>query len=403
MSSILTVSQINTYISLKLKNDPKLRGITIKGEITNFSANIRSGHVYFSLRDQTSGIRAVMFRSYAEKLRFEPFDGMSVIAYGNIEVYERDGQYQLIVTQLMPDGAGSAYLALLKLKEKLQALGVFDAPKRSIPRYPEKIAVVTSPTGAAIQDVRNIIKRRYPAVKLELFPTSVQGDGAPSNIASALMQADQSGADTVILTRGGGAVEDLSAFNTEIVALAVYNCHTPVISAVGHEIDWTLCDLAADLRAPTPSGAAELATPDIEDMKAEIMSIRAMINHTAILRLRAFKETLRRYEYALSAMSVKGKIAYRRSELSSFRDSVEHLAKQRYVMSQLELSGICKMLESLSPNNVLSRGYALIYKGEDLSADAINLEVGDEIKIVMRDGMAGATVNKLKIGDNNEV
>lgn len=402
MSSILTVSQVNTYISFKLKNDPKLHGIAIKGEISNLSVNQRSGHMFFSLRDQGAVIKAVMFASNAAKLRFAPFDGMSVVAYGSIEVYERDGVYQIIVTQLAPDGAGNAYMALLKLKEKLQSLGVFDAPKRPIPRYPEKIAVVTSPTGAAVQDVKNIVIRRYPIAELEVFPTAVQGLDAPSSIANALYKADQSGADVIILTRGGGSAEDLSAFNTEVVAMAVYNCKTPVISAVGHEIDWTLCDLTADLRAPTPSGAAELATPDITEMRSTVQSMRSMLNHYAAAKVKSFRDNLNRYEYALSSLSVKGKIESRKSELEALKDSFERQTRHRLEVSRINLNGLCEMLKSLDPNNVISRGYALVYKDGDLTADASKLRVGDGISIVMRDGSADAEVKRI-IGDNDEI
>ena len=403
MSSILTVSQINTYIALKFRSDQKLRGIAVKGEITNMSRNRRSGHIYLSLRDNASLIKAVMFSRQAEKLRFAPFDGMSVIAYGNVDVYERDGVYQINVTQLLPDGEGSAYLALSKLKDKLDALGVFSAPKRPIARYPEKIALVTSADGAAVGDVTSIVTRRYPAAKLELFPTLVQGTDAPQSIVKALEQADASGADTIILTRGGGSAEDLSAFNVEAVVMAVYNCRTPVISAVGHEINWSLCDLAADLRAPTPSGAAELATPDIGDMRRELSALRAMLNHCANAKIVYFRDVLKRYEYALSAFSVKEKLASRQAELRSLRDAVERQTRHRFDVAELTLAGFREMLSSLSPQNVISRGYALVYKEGEIASGADKLSEGDSIKILMRGGCADAEVKKINIGDNDEV
>ena len=403
MSSILTVSQINTYISLKLQNDPKLHGVAIKGEISNLSVNQRSGHIFFSLRDQSSVIKAVMFASSASKLRFMPFDGMLAVAYGNIAAYERDGVYQIVVSQLMPDGAGNEYLALLKLKEKLQSLGIFDAPKKPIPRYPSKIAVVTSPTGAAIKDIKNIISRRYPIVKCELFPTAVQGAQAPEGIVAALKKADESGADTIILTRGGGSAEDLSAFNAEAVVMAVADCKTPVISAVGHEIDWSLCDLAADLRAPTPSGAAELATPDISEMRGELLSLKSMINHCAAAKVRSCRENLKRYEYALSALSVEEKIANRKTELKSVAETIERQARHRLEVSKLGLNSLCEMLESLNPHNVLSRGYALIYKDGIIASDVTMLNSGDRIRILMRGGNTDAEVKKISFGDKNEV
>lgn len=403
MNAILSVSQINTYISLKLKNDPKLRGIAIKGEISNLSINSRSGHMYFSLRDQDAVIRAVMFSREASKLRFQPFNGMSAIVYGSVDVYERDGVYQIIATQLIPDGAGNEYLALIKLKEKLQKLGVFDAEKRPIARYPKKIAVVTSPTGAALQDVKNIVSRRYPAVKLELFPTLVQGAEAPESIAKAIETADRCGADTVILTRGGGSSEDLSAFNAEIVVMAVYNCKTPLISAVGHEIDWSLCDLAADLRAPTPSGAAELATPDIIQMRAEIKTLKIMLDHLADARIKALRDGLKKYEYMLASLSVEEKIALRRREVKSLGETVESTAAQKLKLSRLTLLGLAEILESLNPNNVLQRGYALVYKDDSLAQSADKLAEGDKVKIIMHGGSADATVNKLTYGDENEL
>lgn len=406
MSAILSVSQINTYISLKLKNDPKLRGIAIKGEISNLSVSSRAGHIYFSLRDQNAVIKAVMFSRDAARLRFQPFNGMSAIVYGSVEVYERDGIYQIIVTQLLPDGAGNEYLALQKLKERLKELGVFDAEKRPIARYPQKIAVVTSPTGAAWQDVKNIVSRRYPKASLEIFPTLVQGAQAPESIANAIQSADKSGADTIILTRGGGSSEDLSAFNTELVVMAVYNCKTPLISAVGHEIDWSLCDLAADLRAPTPSGAAELATPDIAQMKNELRSMQILMRHLASARISACRENLKRYEYALAANSVKEKITMRRRELKNTCESLEAAANQRLRLSKITLDGLREILESLSPQNVLNRGYALVYSGESLATCADKLAAGDEIRVIMQNGSVDASVKRINItenGDENEV
>lgn len=402
MNAILTVSQINTYISLKLKNDPKLRGIAVKGEISNLSVNARSGHIYFTLRDQNAVIKAVMFSKDAAKLRFQPFCGMSAIVYGTVDVYERDGVYQIIATQLLPDGAGNEYLALIKLKEKLYDLGIFDAKKRDIPKYPQRIAVVTSPTGAALKDVKNIISRRYPLVKIELFPTSVQGAGAPESIAKAVCNADKSGADTIILTRGGGSKEDLSAFNTEAVVMAVYHCNTPIISAVGHEIDWTLCDLAADLRAPTPSGAAELATPDIGQMKSELGSMSVLLQQLADSRLATCRENLKKYEYALASMSVNEKISLRRRELKSIAESIQTTADQRLRYSKMSLEGQREILESLNPFDILKRGYALVYKGGGIAVDTDNLSAGDEVRIVMQNGSAEALIEKINLTENGD-
>lgn len=403
MNAILSVSQINTYISLKLKNDPRLRGIAIRGEISNLSQSSRAGHIYFSLRDGNAVIKAVMFAKDAARLRFQPFNGMSAIVFGSVEVYERDGVYQIIATQLLPDGAGNEYLALQKLKEKLSAMGVFSAEKRPIARYPQKIAVVTSPDGAAWQDVKNIIARRYPRVRLELFPTLVQGAQAPENIAKAIQNADKSGADTIILTRGGGSSEDLSAFNTELVVMAVYSCETPLISAVGHEIDWSLCDLAADLRAPTPSGAAELATPDVRQMKNELMSMQVLMRHLAAARLAACRESLKKYEYALASNSANEKISMRNRELSSLTQSLEDAARQRLRVSEITLGSLREILESLNPGNVLKRGYALVYSGEHLVTGVDKLSAGEEIRVILQNGSADAEIKRIENGDENEV
>lgn len=401
MSSILSVSQINTYISLKIKNDAKLRGVAVRGEISDLSRS-RAGHIYFTLGDGSSSVRAVMFAGNALKLRAEISSGMTVIAYGNIEVYERGGTYQLVATQLIPEGAGNAFLALNILKQKLADMGVFNAPKKPIPRYPRKIAVVTSPDGAAIHDVASTAARRYPLAETVLFPATVQGSDAPASICAAIRSADASGSDVIIVTRGGGSSDDLSAFNTEAVVLEVYSCKTPVISAVGHEIDWSLCDLAADLRAPTPTGAAELATPDAAEMKAEIAALRMSVKGLAASRLRTMRESLRKYEYALAAMSVKEKIKSRRAELINLRDRAQRQYRHRLEVSRLGLTSLRAMLESLDPKNVISRGYALVMKDGEIAADINSLSLGDSVEIVMRGGTAGAEVKRIS-GDSDEV
>ncbi len=401
MSSILSVSQINTYISLKIKNDAKLRGVAVRGEISDLSRS-RAGHIYFTLGDGSSSVRAVMFAGNASKLRAEISSGMTVIAYGNIEVYERGGTYQLVATQLIPEGAGNAFLALNILKQKLADMGVFSAPKKPIPRYPRKIAVVTSPDGAAIHDVASTVARRYPLAETVLFPATVQGSDAPASICAAIRSADASGSDVIIVTRGGGSSDDLSAFNTEAVVLEVYSCKTPVISAVGHEIDWSLCDLAADLRAPTPTGAAELATPDAAEMKAEIAALRMSVKGLAASRLRTMRESLRKYEYALAAMSVKEKIKSRRAELINLRDRAQRQYRHRLEVSRLGLTSLRAMLESLDPKNVISRGYALVMKDGEIAADINSLSLGDSVEIVMRGGTAGAEVKRIS-GDSDEV
>ncbi len=403
MNKIYTVSTVNAAVKAKLSSDPSLQGIAVKGELMNCSLNSASGHFYFSLTDSRASVRGVMYAQNAKRLRFYPADGVSVIAYGGMGLYERDGTYQIIATQMVPDGRGSEAAALEALKEKLAALGVFSAPKKPLPRYPEKIAVVTSPTGAAIEDVKKVIRGRYPIVKLALFPAVVQGADAPASISSALYEADRSGADVIILTRGGGSAEDLSAFNTEAVVMAVYNCKTPVISAVGHEIDLMLCDFAADVRAPTPSGAALMATPDIESMKSEVEALRISLKRAAEDKLHRLRESLTACQYALNAFSVEEKIRLRRAELSSLSSGISASAQMKLKGAKMELERLHDLLLSLNPENVLSRGYAMIYKGGGVVGNAGSLKAGDEIKIVMSGGNADATVNKVNQGDINEI
>ena len=391
---ILTVTQLSNILSAKLRLDPKLKGCAVKGEISDIASD-RSGHLYFRLRDLDSGIKCVMFSSNAQRLKFAPFDGMSVIAYGSVDIYQRDGGCELKVTQLMPDGAGAEYLALAKLKEKLSKLGIFSAPKKSIPAYPTEIAVVTSDTGAAFFDVKKIISRRYPIVSIKLYPTPVQGVGAPAGIVSALHEADKSGADLIILTRGGGSSEDLSAFNSGSVVMAVYGCEKPIISAVGHEIDWTLSDLAADLRAPTPSVAAELATPDITVMRRELDNLERMLRQSAEGRLKQFENVLNSYEYSLAAYSVRSKITLRQQELISISESLERQKNHRLKLCGMELVAIEDMLDSLNPKNVISRGYAIVYRDGELIPDYGRLTVNDSIRIVMRGGSVEAEVRKV--------
>ena len=243
MSSVITVSQLNRYLASKLRSDLKLKGIAVKGEISNFNIHYKSGHAYFTVKDSSSALKAVMFSSRVSRLKFVPEDGMSVLVMGNIEVYERDGVYQIIATEIAPLGVGVMHVQLEQTKKKLEKMGVFDVnKKKKIPLVPKKIAVVTSLTAAALQDIIHIAERRYPVCNIEVYPAQVQGTAAAQTICKALSAADKSGADTIILARGGGSSEDLMVFNDEAVALAVYACNTPVISAVGHETDTTLAD-----------------------------------------------------------------------------------------------------------------------------------------------------------------
>lgn len=392
MNSILSVSAINTYISFKLKNDSKLKGIAVSGEISDLSASHVSGHLYFTLTDGKSLIRAVMFAGSASRLKFRPESGLGVVAFGNIEVYEKNGVYQLICTQLIPSGQGAEYVRLMQLRQELSDLGVFSSPKKAIPKYPKKIAVVTSPVGAAIRDVISVSKRRYPLVEIDLFPALVQGTEAPASISAALKKADLSGADVIILTRGGGSSEDLSCFNTKEVVMAVYSCTTPVVSAVGHEIDYSFCDLAADLRAPTPSGAAELCTPDINEMITEINYMRKSLKSIVMKKTAFAISEVRSAATLISAYSPKKHVDSLVSQTNFYRASLESTMKKRLDQLTASVSGYKMMLSSIDPMKVLSRGYAIVSKGGSVVTSVSELRSGDVVQITLKDGSATAEI-----------
>lgn len=276
--AVLTVTQLNRYAAFQLKEDRHLQHLLIRGEISGFTRNQRSGHCYFILKDAESSVRAVLFRNQASRISIPLANGISVIAAATATLYEREGTFQLCVTDLQMDGVGAQQSALEQRKRRLAALGVFDAArKRPLPAFPKKIGVVTSASGAAIHDIEQVIRRRFPLVQVMLFPAQVQGDSAPESISHAIQRASQSDCDILIVGRGGGSAEDLQAFQTEEVVMAVFHCSIPVISAVGHEIDQTLTDYAADLRAPTPSAAAELAVPSMLELQYQIQANRKQL------------------------------------------------------------------------------------------------------------------------------
>lgn len=392
MNQILSVSALNTYISFKLKNDSKLKGIAVSGEISDLSASHVSGHLYFTLTDGKSLIRAVMFAGAASRLKFRPESGLEVIAFGNIEVYEKSGVYQLVCTQLIPSGQGAEYVRLMQLRQELSDLGVFSAPKKAIPKYPKKIAVVTSPVGAAIRDVISVSKRRYPLVEIDLFPALVQGAEAPASISTALKKADFSGADVIILTRGGGSSEDLSCFNTKEVVMAVYSCITPVVSAVGHEIDYSFCDLAADLRAPTPSGAAELCTPDINEMITEINYLKKTLTDTILKKTSSALLEVKNAATLIAVYSPKKYVSSLISQTNFYRTSLESTMKKRLDQLTTSVSGYKMMLSSIDPMKVLSRGYAIVSKGGSVVTSVSELIPGDIVQITLKDGSANAEI-----------
>lgn len=389
---ILSVTQINRYISFKFEDDKKLSGVMIKGEISNFTAH-RSGHFYFTLKDKESSIKAVMFKSHAVNVKFMPENGMNVIAMGNISVFERDGIYQVYVTDIVPDGIGSVYVASEQLKAKLQKEGIFDqSAKRPIPQMPVKIGVVTSKTGAALQDIINILSRRYPIGELVLVPALVQGEGAADSISKALIQAGKFDCDVIILARGGGSLEDLTPFNTEKVAYAVYNSSVPIISAVGHETDVTIADLAADLRAPTPSAAAEVVSVSKEQLNGNLNYYNEKLKNLIRIKLNNAEASLERLTERLIRFSPQFKIE---NNIRKFDDLQKRLDFAFIkIISDYENKYISRIsqMEALSPIKVLKRGYSLIYKNSNIISNISKLECGDIIEIKMSDGTVKAKI-----------
>ena len=390
---VITVSQINRYIGSILKNDRNIQGVMVRGEICDYVRHFRSGHAYFSLKDSESSLKAVMFSSAASRLKFTPEDGMSVVVSGSIGVYERDGAYQLYVNDIIPEGAGEAGAALEQLKKKLAKEGIFDtAHKRNIPPMPKKIGAVTSLSGAAVRDIINVLSRRYPIGEIYAVNALVQGDGAADSICRGILRAESAGCDVIIVGRGGGSSEDLSAFNTEKVAYAIYNCKVPVISAVGHETDFTIADLAADLRAPTPSAAAELSAPDITSLYEKIGIYERRAERAVYSILDKTSDRFIALNARLSAQSPKNRLRLTAEKLTGL-DKRREAAFLRYLQRLgSQLGEKAAKLDSLSPLKVLSRGYALVYKEDKLRSSSEKLEKGDKIRINFGNGGAEAEI-----------
>ncbi len=393
MSSLLTVSQLNRYIAFRMKEDKNLKEILISGEISNFTNHTKSGHLYFTLKDSTSSVKAVMFASAASRLCFVPASGMRVIISANVQVYERDGIYQLYVNDMQPDGIGALYIAFEQLKERLLVEGLFDESlKKPLPEFPTKIGIVTSIEAAALQDMLNIISRRYPIAEIVIYPCLVQGASAPESICSALKRADSGENDIIIVGRGGGSLEDLMAFNSESVARAIFNCETPVISAVGHETDTTIADYAADLRAPTPSAAAELAVPELSSLinflnASQKVLEKKLIDKTVFLRLQ-----LENREKSLIAAEPKNRIENSKKLLDERKHRLQELLKIQTELKSAKLKAKISALDNLSPTKIMMRGYSLVYKDEKLIHSVSELKTGDNISVKLYDGEIEATV-----------
>ena len=393
-NGIFTVSELNSYIKSLFEGNRTLASVTLRGEISNFT-NHRSGHLYFSIKDESAQLRAVMFRSSATKLKFIPSNGMRVIIHGSVSVYERDGSYQFYANSMQPDGIGALYLAYEQLKERLDKEGLFATEnKKPIPRLPKAIGVITSPTGAAVRDIINVITRRYPPARIYLYPALVQGDGAVESLIRALDYFDEAGlVDTVIIGRGGGSIEDLWAFNNETLARRIFDMSVPIISAVGHETDFTICDFVADLRAPTPSAAAELAVADIRELIYQIdTATDRCISAIKWQEARASDRLLLAKE-AVASLSEEGRLLGDRADnVSALLESLNFNLQAMLERKAGALQMLAGKAEALSPLAVLSRGYSLVTKGEHQIGSAKDLKPHDEIQIRFSDGAVSAEV-----------
>lgn len=395
---VLSVSQLNRYIKMNFDADENLANIFISGEISNFTNHYRTGHLYFTLKDDSAAVRAVMFNSSAKRLKFMPEDGMKVIARGRVSVYEASGQYQLYVDDMQPDGVGALNLAYEQLKEKLQKEGLFsELHKKPLPPYPEKVGVITSPTGAAVRDIINVLGRRFPYAEIVFCPVLVQGEGAHLQLTDAVnLFNSERAADVIIIGRGGGSIEDLWEFNDEGLARAVYNSDIPVISAVGHETDFTICDFVADMRAPTPSAAAELAVPDANELQ---YALSALKNRMFLNVSSGIADRRSRLEYLTSKGALKSPdemLSNRSQRLDTAFSKMLSSYENRIGGKKVEFISAATALSKLDPMSVLMRGFAFVSdkSGKNVYSSQA-LAKGDKINVRFHDGSAACEVKEI--------
>ena len=414
----LSISALTRYLKYKFDSDDNLRQIFLKGEISNLKIH-STGHLYFSLKDENSKINAIMFSTNARRLTFKPVEGTNVLVVGRVSIYEQTGNYQIYVDDMQEDGVGNLYVQYEKLKAELAKEGLFDqSKKKKIPKMPSRIGIITAPTGAAIRDILSTIKRRFPLTETYLFPALVQGENAAPDIVKKLKQADNFGVDLIILGRGGGSIEDLWAFNEEIVARAIYEAKTPIISAVGHEVDFTIADFVADLRAPTPTGAAEMAVVNRTDVINELNHLKIRLNEALLSKVNVLKIALENiksnyilnnpvimYENKKQVVDnllekIKTLIYYK---ITNYNLKLDHLKKsyilnhpeELYKKKSLKLDKIITSLELLNPLSVLKRGYTLTYKNDKIVRNIKDLKVDDIITIKFKEGTVKANIKEI--------
>ncbi len=403
-SAVWSVSELTDYIRELFEIDFRMQDVEVEGEISNFT-QARSGHLYFTLKDEEAQIKCVMWRSAAQRLRFEPRDGDAVLARGRISVYPASGAYQLYAERLLPAGRGELALAFERLKEHLAADGLFD-PKRkqSIPPFPRKIGIVTSADAAALRDMLNVLQRRCPLVEVLIAPTLVQGDLAPPQIVRALQWVDgRSDIDTIIIARGGGSMEDLWAFNDERVARAVFAAHHPIISGVGHETDFTITDFVADLRAPTPSAAAELAVPDLSDFWMALLDYRQRLTGLIEAALQEKRWQVQSQTQMLLLLSPRSRLDHNRQRLDSLMMRLDRFVERYLAMQRAKLDVYHARLTAVSPLATLARGYAIVRDGDGRIINSIRkVQIDQSVTIQINDGAVDAVVTKKIAADKQE-
>lgn len=401
MAEVISVSALNKYVRSVLESDAVLPGLGIRGEISNFVRNSKSGHCYFSLVDAKAGVRVVMFRGDADTLAFRPENGMQVVIRGRVSLYERDGTFQIIAEYLFPDGVGAAQMAFEQLKQRLEAEGLF-APeqKKQLPEFPQCIGLVTSKTGAALQDILNVAQRRCPVARFLMAPVLVQGDAAAQGIADAIKQLDAAPeVDVIIVARGGGSAEDLWVFNAESVARAAFACSTPLVSAIGHEIDYTILDFVADLRAPTPSAAAEMVLPDTALIIDRMLHIYTNMSNIIQFQLDSCYNKLAALAQHPGMANMRARPGLAREKLKACSDGVQKLQQSRLDGIKTRSERIAGQLAALNPYAVLARGYSVAKQDGGTVRSVRQVQVGQPLELLLRDGTLDCVVEEIHCGE----
>lgn len=392
---VLSVAQLNGYIKSVVDNDYRLKNIFVCGEISNFTNHVRSGHFYMTIKDEKSAIKAVMFRSYAQRLKFIPENGMKVVVFGSVSVFERDGQYQLYIENMQPDGLGSLNLAFEQLKEKLSKEGLFaESLKKPIPKYPQRIGVVTSPTGAAVQDIKNVLSRRWPVAEVIIAPALVQGESAAPSVIRGVETLDEMGVDVIIVARGGGSIEDLWAFNDERLARVVAGIKTPLVSGVGHETDFTIIDFVADLRAPTPSAAAEVVTPDCYEESDKLLLMGNRMRSNMQTKVNVSRQKLEYLKNSSVLISFASLLNEKRMLIDRYSDSMYNSVSRSYMLERQRLTAAASKMDAFNPFKVLSRGYSIAEGSNGVIKTVNDVKSGDNITLRVSDGFIDCTVTE---------